>query len=295
MAHSNLHGSGTGAPLALLLARSPRRFAAPRSLQSRTAGALAGALALALCLSLAAPTWAAQRVRLSAGFSPNRLGTPTTISFAFTITAPDGEVPSPLTSVSLHLPAGIGLARTTLGLALCDPSPLTDHGARGCPRNSRIGYGTALAEVPYGPEIVHEHVTVTAFMGPPHEGNLTILFFAEGWEPVYAQLVFPANVAEETTGLFGGRLDTTVPIIPSVPAGPDVSVAHFQSTIGPSHITYHRHSHGHTIAFHPRGPTVPEHCPHHGFPFAADYTFQDGTHTTTTTTVPCPGARRPRS
>jgi hypothetical protein len=250
---------------------------------------------LALCACAPAPAGALQRVRLTAGFSPDRLDTPATISFAFTITAPGEPVPSPLTSLTLHLPAGIGLARTTLGLSVCEPAPLVDNGADGCPENARIGYGSALAEVPYGPVVIHERVHVTTFRGVPEGGNLTVLFFAEGWSPVYAQLAFPATVAEETTGAFGGRLDAVVPVIPSVPYGPDVAVAHFQSTIGPSHILYHRRSHGHTIAFRPRGVTVPAHCPRGGFPFAAAFSFQDGTHTIATARVPCPRALTPRT
>jgi hypothetical protein len=255
----------------------------------RLTGLLPQALAAALVLCVCAPTVAAasQSVRLDAGFSPNRLGAPTTISFAFAITGSGGQPPSPLMSVDLHLPAGLGLATTTLGLAVCEPQALLVNGPAGCPNNSRVGYGKATAEVPYGPEVVREEVGVNAFLGHQEGEHLTILFFAEGWEPVFAQIVFPGQILEDR-GLYSGRLNTTVPLIPSVPEGPDVSVTRFRSTIGPSHITYYREIGGRMEPFKPRGATVPAHCPSGGFPFAADFAFQDGTHATARHTVACP-------
>jgi hypothetical protein len=79
--------------------------------------------------------------------------------------------------------------------------------------------------------------------------------------------------------------------VTSVPGGPDVSIVSVQSTIGPSHLTYYKHVHGRLVAFHPRGVSVPERCPHGGFPFAAEFRFQDGSETTAATTVPCPPRR----
>lgn len=244
--------------------------------------------ALALCAVAPAPAGAAQSVRLRTAFSPDRLGVSTTISFAFAIDGAGGTVPSPVTRVDLHLPAGIGLASTTLGLAVCEPELLLLNGPRGCPSNSRIGYGKAVAEVPYGPEVVkEENVSVNAYFGRQEGEHLTVLFFAEGWEPVYAAAVFPGQLAEQT-GIYGGSLDTTVPLIASVPEGPDVSVTRFSSTIGPRNITYYHRVHGRLRPFHPRGVSVPARCPRGGFPFAADFAFQDGTQYTAHATAPCP-------
>jgi hypothetical protein len=94
------------------------------------------------------------------------------------------------------------------------------------------------------------------------------------------------------TGRFGSRLVTTVPLVTSVPGGPDVSIVDVQTTIGPSHLTYYKHSHGRLVPFRPRGVSVPERCPRGGFPFAADFTFEDGTQTSAHTTVPCPPRHR---
>jgi hypothetical protein len=243
---------------------------------------------LALAVVLAGVAGAAQTVRLRVGFAPDRPGARTTIHFGFTIDGPGGSPPSPLTSVNLHLPAHLGLVGTTLGLASCDPEALLLGGPRACPTNSRVGYGLANAEVPYGPEIVkEENVSVNAYYGAIEHGRITVIFFAEGWEPVYAAAVFPGELTEET-GRYSGSLHTTIPLIPSVPEGPDVSVSSFSSTLGPQHLTYYHHRHGRLVPFHPRGVAVPRHCPPGGYPFAADFSFQDGTRVTAHSAAPCP-------
>jgi hypothetical protein len=247
------------------------------------------ALALLLCclgLMLPAPAAATQHVRLHASFSPNRPGVSTTVTFGFTVTSPRGKVPSPLQGIDLHLPGGIGLARNTLGTAVCEPVYLYAYGPDGCPPNSRIGYGRAVAEVPYGPHAVREGAAVFAYRGNSETG-VTILFFAEGWMPVFADLVFPGQVLEDSTP-FGGRIDTQVPLVPSLPGGPNVSVVQFQSTFGPKNLPpYEREANGELQHYTPRGVTVPATCPRGGYPFAGDFNFEDGTRTTVHTTAPC--------
>lgn len=259
-----------------------------RRRQQRLALCSAG-VALALCsgLALATSASAAQKVNLFASFSPNRPGVSTTITFGFTVTGLNGQVPSPLQGVDLHLPGGIGLARNTLGTAICEPIYLFAHGPNGCPANSRVGYGMAIAEVPYGPKAVQERATVDAYRGTPEAEHITILFFAEGWTPVFADLVFPGQLLEDKAP-FSGRINTVVPLVPSLPGGPNVSVVQFQSTFGPRNLPlYEREVNGEIEHFHPRGVTVPLTCPPGGYPFAGDFSFEDGTHLTAHTTVPC--------
>jgi hypothetical protein len=247
------------------------------------------ALAAAL-LCLLAPAGAhavSERASLHASFNPNRLGTPTTIAFSFHLSTAEGAAAPPLTAMDLRMPAGLNYTTTTLGLAICQPAALQARGLAGCPANSRLGYGSARVEVPFGTGVGHEIPEIQALSGPSPNGNLVVVFYANGLYPVYAQLAFSGEVLPDT-GRFGSQLATTIPLVTSVPGGPDVSIVDVQTTIGPSHLTYYRHSHGHLVAFRPRGVSVPEHCPHGGFPFAADFTFQDGGHTVATTTVPCP-------
>jgi hypothetical protein len=252
--------------------------------------ALTAALA-ALLVCGAAPAVAAattQDATLHASFSPDRLGKSTTIGFGFTVSTPEGLAPPPLTSINLHMPAGMNFTTTTLGLAICKPIALQEHGISGCPANSRLGFGNASVEVPFGTGSGHELPEIQALMGPPSKGNMVVLFYANGQTPVFAQLVFKGEVLP-ASGIFGSQLSTVVPPIPSVPNGPDVSILSVQATIGPSHLTYYKRVHGRRVSFHPVGIAVPTHCPQGGFPFSAEFTFQDGSTAATSTTVPCPG------
>lgn len=257
---------------------------------SRFAG-LTALVAALLCWT--APTGAqavSELASLHASFSPNRLGAPTTITFGFHLQTVEGTAPPPLTALDLRIPAGMNYASTTLGLSICQPSALLAKGLAGCPPNSRLGYGSALVEVPFGVGVGHEIPEVQAVAGPSRAGNLVVLFYANGLFPVSAQLTFAGEVLPDS-GAFGSQLQTNVPPVASVPGGPDVSIVSVQTTIGPQHLTYYKHVHGRLVAFKPRGVAVPERCPRHGFPFAASFDFQDGGHTTASTTVPCPPRR----
>jgi hypothetical protein len=234
---------------------------------------------------------AVERASLHASFSPDRLGAPTTIAFGFQLATSDGAAPPPLTGLSLHMPAGMNYTTTQLGLAICQPAALLERGLPACPPNSRLGYGSAYVEVPFGVGSGHEIPEIEAFSGPSPHGNLVVLFYANGVFPVSAQLVFSGEVLPDS-GPFGSQLATTVPLVSSVPGGPDVSILSVQSTIGPSHLVYYKQVKGRRVAFRPRGVAVPERCPRGGFPFSAEFTFQDQSHASAQTTVPCPPARR---
>jgi hypothetical protein len=253
---------------------------------------LGGAGALSAGSALAAP--ATEQATLHASFTPDRLEASTTIGFSFHVQTTEGLAPPPMTGVVLHMPAGMNYTLTTLGLSICQPSVLQAKGVSGCPPNSRLGAGSALVEVPFGTGAGHEIPEVQAVAGPPGPGgNMVVLFYANGQTPVFAQLVFDGEVQPDSSP-FGTKLATEVPLIASVPGGPDVSIVEVNATIGPSGLTYYKHAHGHVVAFHPLGIGVPERCPRGGFPFSATFSFQDGSQTSASTTVPCPPATHTR-
>jgi hypothetical protein len=255
-------------------------------------GAVLAAL-LALCAYLPAQSRSAPTVSLRAALQPERLGAGTTIQFGLTIATPAGQAPSPLTEIDLRYPANLGIGTSGLGLATCSPKTLETLGPPGCPPNSVMGFGSALVEVPFGPELLQETARTTTFMAPVQNGHLGLLFYADGETPVYAQLVFPGLVLPAPAP-FGGTLDTTLPLVPSVPEAPDADIVKLSSTLGPSHITYYEYTRGQSIAYHPRGILLPKSCPAGGFRFAATLSFLDGRHASAQTTVPCPRSRRRR-
>jgi hypothetical protein len=227
-----------------------------------------------------------QTVAISASFYPSDARTDTTLMFGFQIGTTNGQIPSPVTDVNLRLPAGVGLGLGNLGLATCGPAALERRGPSGCSPNSLMGSGQALVKVPFGPVPVSEPVALSIFLGSPKDGHTTLLFFAEGLSPVFATLVFPGTLLP-SFGQFGASLNTIIPLTPSAPGAADASVVRMQSALGPRYLTYYKRVRGRFVGYRPEGLQVPESCPHGGFPFAASFTFQDGTTATATTTVPC--------
>ncbi len=252
----------------------------------KTLAAAAAVLACGCAPAVASAT-ATESATLKTSFSPDRLGVSTTIGFSFTVATTEGAAPPPLTDIVLHMPKGLNYTDTNLGLAVCQPEQLQKEGPGGCTANSRLGAGSASVEVPFGTGAGHELHEIQAVMGPSNNGNIVVLFYANGQTPVSAQLVFKGEV-QPAGGIFGSQLATAVPAIPSVPDGPNVSIISVKATIGPQGLTYYKHVHGRLVPFHPTGIGVPERCPRGGFPFSASFTFEDGSSTSATATVPCP-------
>ncbi|HTA98631.1 MAG TPA: hypothetical protein VK730_13425 [Solirubrobacteraceae bacterium] len=231
----------------------------------------------------AAPAAAAPQVTLSALFQPDRLGQSTTIHWGFAISEP-----APLRSLELRLPAGMGFAASSLGLEECQPALLAQLGPEGCPADSHIGFGTALAEVP-ATTPVRERANVTALLGPYEGEDMTVLFFVDGRWPANREIILTSHL-RHIGGAQGATLQTEVPLLSAWPEGPDIGLLRFRSTIGPDRITYYRRVHGRTVGFTPRGLTVPKRCPRGGFPVTATFTWwASESPATATTRVPCPG------
>src|ERR1700689_380828 len=121
---------------------------------------------LVCCTSLPVTAHAMQAVKLHVAFSPERLGQGTTVDLGFQIAAPADQVPPPLTQMNMRLPADVGIALSGLGLATCSLETLEVFGGEGCPADSRMGYGTALSEVAFGPQIISETDYIGIFRAP---------------------------------------------------------------------------------------------------------------------------------
>lgn len=245
-----------------------------------------------ICAAVCTPSAAsaAQSVSLAATLTPEHLGQGTTIGFSLRIATTTGKLPPPLTEVDLRYPDDLGIATSGLGLSTCSAAILEALGPGGCPPDSVMGTGNVVAEIPVGPEIVDESSPITIFRAPTENGQIALLLYANGANPVDAQLVLPSLLLTATAP-FGGRVKIGVPLVPSLPDSPDVAVVRLTTTLGPLGITYYEHEHGRTIGYQPRGLLLPDSCPHGGFPFAAQLSFVDGSTATAQTLVPCPVAR----
>lgn len=228
-------------------------------------------------------------VHFHASFAPERLGQGTTIHVGFQVQSPPGVLPVPLTQMSVLLPGGLSVSTSELGLETCRATKLEEAGPSGCPPDSPIGHGSATAVLPFGSELVFEHVAITLFSGPLQAGTPTLLVFARGEHPVLSDRVFPGMVLP-ASGSFGSLIEASIPPVPGLAGGPDVAVVQFATTIGPSGILYREGAHGRLITFHPEGVILPVRCPRGGFPFQLRLGFLDGTTAGARTVVSCPRA-----
>lgn len=220
---------------------------------------------------------------LHAAFSPKRLGSATAITFTVEIDPPAGQPPPPLSVIDFGYPSGLGFATSGLGVAACDPARLQLEGASACPANAKVGAGSATAEVPFGPDIVKEHVALELFAGPSPDGYLHLLVLATGKEPIQARIVM-AGV------LLPGHLQITVPTVPGLPGGPDVALSRMQATIGGA-LRYFERVRNRTVAYRPRGIGLPASCPRGGWRLAAALEFSGGVRSAARTVVSCPRRR----
>jgi hypothetical protein len=242
------------------------------------------AVVLALCGALPGTALGRASTTMSATFIPDRLGASATVSLGFQIKTANGQIPPPLTGVDFHFPVNVGLATTGLGVASCPPAELLAHGASVCPPDSRMGSGTARVEVPVGASVETETATLDLVAGPSPDGYVRLLVAATGLSPVIARVVIP-SVLEP------GEFKLAVPLVESLPEAADVVVVGAHLTIG-GNLTYYEPVDGRNVAYRPAGIGIPRTCPRGGFPFSANFSFQNGRHATARTTVACPRGRQ---
>jgi hypothetical protein len=196
-----------------------------------------------------------------------------------------------LTAFDIGYPNNLGIALSGLGLDNCTPEALTVFGPDSCPPDSRMGSGSALAEIPVGSTIVREAVSLAIFRAPRAGGHVALLFYADGTNPIIAQLTFRGLLLSAPPP-YGGRIDINIPPIAALPGAPNVAIVQLRTALGPQGLTYYEHAHGRTIAYTPRGVQLPDSCPRGGFPFFATLVFPDGRRAAVHTAVPCPAGRR---
>lgn len=245
---------------------------------------------LLLCMCLPFTAWAIQRTSLHVSFTPMRLGHETSVALDVNVTGSAGRIPSPLTTIEVHYPSELGLAVSELGLETCSPATIEAAGVAGCPANSRMGRGSARAEIAIGPRIVQETAAITILRAPERNGHFALLFDAEAENPISAKLLLPGLLVrgpaprEETIRI-------NLPLIHGLPGGPDVAITQLHTTFGPQGLAYHERVGGRLITYQPRGILLPHRCPREGFVFGATFTGLDGSHTSAHATIPCPPFR----
>ncbi len=246
------------------------------------------AAALLGLLALPVVAGATEQAKLHVSFQPDHLGKSTTIHFDIALTTRPGEIPTPITDISIALPVGMGLGTTDLGEDTCNPTQLIERSLLGCSPNSQMGHGKAIVGLPVGGQVIENEAEITIFMAKPEHETTSMMFYADTHYPVAEEEIFMSQLLPQSKGPFGASLNTVLPIIEPWPEASDTAILRLESTLGPSGLTYYEWAHGKEVGYTPTGMDVPETCPRHGFPFAATFTFKSGASISTATTVPCP-------
>jgi hypothetical protein len=173
-----------------------------------------GLLAIVLVLGLSTSAVAAPSETFSAGFSPwSYLGEGTTVSTELTVSGSEYEgEPAPLTSLTLHLPAGTKLSST--GFPTCSSQAVrSGFWWEDCPEGSLAGpVGSLDAVVAFGGEMVFEQAEVQAIFGP----SGTLYFVVEGHYPISLEFVMEGHIVNSAPDA-GPELELQIPLIETVP------------------------------------------------------------------------------
>lgn len=214
--------------------------------------------------------------RIVPSLSPDRLGARAALTFTIDFAGGELGLPVPVLDAVLRFPAGLTLDIPEL--RSCSTARLQIQGAGGCPPQSKIGSGSAVAKAYLGTELTVENITLRAFLGPLRNLQATVEVLGEGYSPFGEQMVLSANALATDRGPYGEGLELAIPPIPTVPSGSDVSIVTFSLTIGTSRP---RSASANTVL-------VPSHCPPRGFPFAAEFTYAGGSTGSALARLPCP-------
>lgn len=213
---------------------------------------------------------------IAPSLSPRRLGAKGALKLTIHFSEGGSEgVPAPVRRSVLRFPAGLGIEIPHL--RSCSIARLLARGASGCSAQSELGHGHALAEALAGSQLITEDISLWLFLGPFHNLEPTFEILGQGFTPFDERVVLTGSVVLDR-GLYGEDLVLSVPPIPTVPLEPDASIVTMSLTVGTSKPTVQANT-----------VVVPPNCPPGGFPFAAEFTYADGSSESALARSACPG------
>jgi len=235
------------------------------------------ALACAWALPAAAnASNSSENTQIAATLAPNRLHARATLDIHIAYGQAESELPPPVRHALLRLPAALGI--DIPALRSCSAAHLRAHGARGCPPQSSIGSGQAVADALLGSQLLSEHVALSLFVGPLVNLEPTFEILAEARTPFRERVVIVGSVLPDDPP-FGEDLSISLPPIRTLPLEPDASIVALSLSIGPRKDARSRGA---------NAVLVPARCPPGGFPFEIESSFADGASSSALTAAPCP-------
>jgi hypothetical protein len=245
----------------------------------RNLASLAAAVVCAIvlvCCTLGSVAQAQTSATITAALSPDRLNAKGALTLTIDYAGEESGVPSPIRRATIELPAGLGL--DVPSLRSCSPVRLRARGPSGCPRQSKIGSGQALVEASAGSQVITEHIELSLFISPLQSFQPTFEVFGQGYTPLEKRIVLGGAVAPSHAP-YGEELVISVPPIATLPLESDASMASLTLTVGTS---------ADRLEHDANTVVVPGRCPAGGFPFAAEFTYADGTTGSAAAIDPCP-------
>jgi hypothetical protein len=246
--------------------------------------AVAGLLGCS-CLFAAAVAWAGQELAFHAAFQPDTLGASTNLSLTAKLVSSTGGPLSPVTRFTLFAPAGMTI--DAQGAGTCTAAILKQTGPRGCPADSRAGFGGGVGVLRLPNETIEAPYTLDFFFATRASGHLRLLIYVSARVPVALEFVLVAKEVPAPKP-FGLGFSVEVPPIVTFPGAPDASVESAFVTVGAPHVAYYESVHGRRTLVHLRGLVMPRRCPRGGFPTEGKADFADGSTLTVDPTIPCP-------
>jgi hypothetical protein len=230
---------------------------------------------LVACAQFAAPG-SAKAATITPALMPDSLGGRGALTLTANFAEGSTTVPAPVRTAVLMLPAGLGL--DVPSLRSCSAARLRARGPSACPAQSELGRGHAQVEAYVGSQVLDENIALWVFLGPLHGFQPTVEVLGQGYTPLVKRIVLAGTVTRAHAP-YGEELVMDIPPIATVVLEPDASLASLTLTVGTS--TRRPAADANTVV-------MPASCPAGGFPFAAEFTYADGSTGSALATAPCP-------
>jgi hypothetical protein len=192
-----------------------------------------------------------------------------------------GAKPSPERRALLHLQKGYKLNYSLF--PKCDRTRLERRGPSACPRGSKVGTGSAMADAT---PVVSTPVraTITAFIGK-RKNTYLIYAVPELGLPV----ILEGTYRNVPSGPYGYSLDVSIPLVATLPGQPPATIVFFRIRTGARTIIKRKTKVGGKEVT--RKATVslfenPRSCKG-SWQFAIEFTYENGDQLTPTDSVPC--------
>jgi len=184
----------------------------------------------------------------------------------------DGSPGSPIKHMAFKFPKAFVNADA---FPTCAAATLRQRGPAGCPSGSRIGRGTALADVrPLLANPIAADIDIFNGPGTDRSRKINLIARARGIEVT----IILEGTLKRTSGTYGYQLDLPVPLIKTLNDAPDAAIAQFDVRVGAR--TTRR---GKRVSF----LEAPTSCSGSGFPFLGTFSYYSGASGTDSSNISC--------